>query len=100
MADLKSKRAFIIIADVFDDVARVVMCEAYKSEMTSAQGYVWFLPMWLNTTWYNTDYFNKYLHENVNCTTAEMIKVSELDNLNANVICLIVKFRQSMAISA
>lgn len=51
------------------------MCEAYKLSMTASEGYVWFLPMWLNSTWYNTDYFNMNKNETVNCTTAEMIKV-------------------------
>ncbi|KAJ8916169.1 hypothetical protein NQ315_016308 [Exocentrus adspersus] len=74
LKDLKSKRARIIIADVVDDIARVVMCEAYKLEMTSAQGYVWFLPIWLNNTWYNTDQFNRNQKETVNCTSDEMKK--------------------------
>lgn len=65
-----------MIADVVDEVARQVMCEAYKLEMTAVQGYVWFLPMWLNDTWYNTDYFNVHKNETVNCTTNEMIKVT------------------------
>ncbi|KAJ8944828.1 hypothetical protein NQ314_009369 [Rhamnusium bicolor] len=76
LIDLKSKRARIIIADVVDDVARAVMCEAYRLKMTAAQGYVWFLPMWLNTTWYDTNYFNINKTEIVNCTTEEMIKAS------------------------
>ncbi|KAL1491180.1 hypothetical protein ABEB36_011819 [Hypothenemus hampei] len=74
LKDLKSKRARIIIADVVDEIARQVMCEAYKLGMTSTQGYVWFLPMWLNRTWYNTNYFNQYRNESVNCTTNDMIK--------------------------
>ncbi|KAH1013429.1 atrial natriuretic peptide receptor 2 [Dendroctonus ponderosae] len=74
LEDLKSKRARIIIADVVDEIARQVMCEAYKLSMTASEGYVWFLPMWLNSTWYNTDYFNTNKNETVNCTTAEMIK--------------------------
>lgn len=74
LEDLKSKRARIIIADVVDEIARQVMCEAYKLKMTAVEGYVWFLPMWLNRTWYNTDYFNSQRNESVNCTTGEMIK--------------------------
>ncbi|XP_060518097.1 receptor-type guanylate cyclase gcy-13-like isoform X2 [Cylas formicarius] len=74
LEDLKNKRARIIIADVVDDDAREVMCEAYKLKMTASDGYVWFLPMWLNRTWYNTDYFNAVLNEGVKCTTEEMIK--------------------------
>ncbi|XP_031356046.1 receptor-type guanylate cyclase gcy-22-like [Photinus pyralis] len=74
LEDLKRKRAKIIIADVFDDVARSVMCEAYKLEMTARQGYVWFLPLWLNISWYDTDYFNTLSNEKVNCTTENMIE--------------------------
>ena len=37
MQDLKQKRARIIIADVNDQVARQVLCEAYKLEMTATQ---------------------------------------------------------------
>ncbi|XP_076270946.1 uncharacterized protein LOC143202875 isoform X1 [Rhynchophorus ferrugineus] len=74
LEDLREKRARIIIADVVDEIARQVMCEAYKLNMTGAEGYVWFLPMWLNKTWYNTDYFNLEKNETVNCTTHEMIK--------------------------
>lgn len=77
MEDLKRNRAKIIIADVNDEVARTVMCDAYKLGMTAREGYVWFLPKWLNATFYNTDYFNKPEggKENINCTTAQMIKV-------------------------
>ncbi|KAJ8951813.1 hypothetical protein NQ318_019786 [Aromia moschata] len=74
LEDLKDKRARIIIADVVDDVARAVMCEAYKLKMTAKEGYVWFLPVWLNASWYNTDYFNANRSEGVNCTTKEMVK--------------------------
>ncbi|EZA52311.1 Insulin receptor [Ooceraea biroi] len=73
LQDLKEKRARIIIADVYGEVARQVMCEAYKLEMTAVQGYVWFLPLWLRQQWYNTDYYNQ-LGEMVPCTTSEMMK--------------------------
>lgn len=75
---MKSKRARIIIADLYDEVARSVMCEAYKLKMTAKEGYVWFLPLWLNKTWYDTTSFNKHQKENVNCTTEEMIMVKFL----------------------
>lgn len=52
------------------------MCEAFQMKMTSADGYVWFLPTWLNETWYDTDYFNRFKSESVNCTTAEMIQAA------------------------
>ncbi|XP_061510796.1 uncharacterized protein LOC4578387 [Anopheles gambiae] len=51
LLDLKSKSAKIIIADVDDKVARVIMCEAYKLEMTAENGYIWFLPIWLSNVW-------------------------------------------------
>ncbi|XP_017773040.1 PREDICTED: uncharacterized protein LOC108560102 isoform X2 [Nicrophorus vespilloides] len=74
LQDLQRKRARIIIADVFGQVARHVMCEASKLRMTAKEGYVWFLPTWLNNTWYDTTYFNQHNNESVNCTTATMIE--------------------------
>ncbi|XP_059485869.1 receptor-type guanylate cyclase gcy-19-like isoform X2 [Neocloeon triangulifer] len=74
LEDLKSKSARIIIADVYDDAARTVMCEAYRQKMTSKQGYVWFLPLWLQSRWYDTDHFNKRKNETIQCTTAQMIE--------------------------
>ncbi|XP_076766818.1 uncharacterized protein LOC143433365 [Xylocopa sonorina] len=73
LQDLKHKKAKIIIADIYDQVARQVMCEAYRLEMTAVQGYVWFLPVWLRPQWYDTDRYNKE-GEQVPCTTAEMSK--------------------------
>ncbi|XP_029044486.2 receptor-type guanylate cyclase gcy-4-like [Osmia bicornis bicornis] len=73
LQDLKQKRAKIIIADVYDQVARQVMCEAYRLEMTAVQGYVWFLPLWLRPEWYDTDQYNQQ-GEQVPCTTFEMSK--------------------------
>ncbi|XP_068980549.1 uncharacterized protein [Bombus flavifrons] len=74
LQDLKQKKAKIIIADVYDQVARQVMCEAYRLEMTAVQGYVWFLPLWLRPEWYDTDRFNKENEEQVPCTSAQMFK--------------------------
>ncbi|XP_050076628.1 uncharacterized protein LOC126563884 [Anopheles maculipalpis] len=51
LLDLKMKNAKIIIADVDDKVAQVIMCEAYKLEMTAENGYIWFLPTWLSNMW-------------------------------------------------
>ncbi|XP_070151049.1 uncharacterized protein [Polyergus mexicanus] len=73
LQDLKERRARIIIADVYSEVARQVMCEAYKLEMTAVQGYVWFLPLWLQQQWYDTDYYNR-MGEKVPCTTSDMMK--------------------------
>ncbi|XP_012262718.2 uncharacterized protein LOC105689915 isoform X2 [Athalia rosae] len=71
LENLKKKRAKIIIADVYDEVARQVMCEAYKLKMTAQEGYVWFLPLWLLSRWWDTDLYNKD-GENVSCPTSEM----------------------------
>ncbi|XP_033330257.2 uncharacterized protein LOC117222594 [Megalopta genalis] len=73
LQDLKEKKAKIIIADVNDQVARQVMCEASRLEMTAAQGYVWFLPVWLRPQWYDTDRYND-TGDTVPCTTLEMSK--------------------------
>ncbi|XP_012274072.1 uncharacterized protein LOC105696282 isoform X2 [Orussus abietinus] len=72
LQDLKQKRARIIIADVYDEVARQVMCQAHKLEMTATQGYVWFLPLWLRPRWYDTDEYNRR-GEEVPCTTVQMM---------------------------
>ncbi|XP_011630756.1 uncharacterized LOC105422894 isoform X1 [Pogonomyrmex barbatus] len=73
LQNLKEKRARIIIADIYGEVARQVMCQAYKLEMTAVQGYVWFLPLWLQPQWYDTDHYNE-IGEEVPCTTGEMMK--------------------------
>ncbi|ETN62085.1 venus kinase receptor [Anopheles darlingi] len=54
LLDLKMKNAKIIIADVDDRMVKVVMCHAYHLEMTSENGYIWFLPMWLTNLWNQT----------------------------------------------
>lgn len=74
---MKLNKARIIIADVYDKVARAVMCEAYKLNMTAKDGYVWFLPLWLNTTWYNSTHFNLFAKENISCNVDEMKKVTK-----------------------
>lgn len=58
------------------------MCEAYKLKMTAKEGYVWFLPVWLNSTWYDTDVYNANHKDAVNCTTEEMIQVSLILSIN------------------
>ncbi|XP_072396651.1 uncharacterized protein [Diabrotica undecimpunctata] len=72
--DLKEKRARIIIADVFDHDARMVICEAYRLDMTAKQGYVWFLPVWLGKNWYDTSINDN--KEKINCSRAEMIEAA------------------------
>ncbi|XP_057666874.1 uncharacterized protein LOC130900347 [Diorhabda carinulata] len=74
LTDLKKQSVRIIIADVMDHDARLVMCEAYQLEMTAKEGYVWFLPVWLNNVWYDTDINNNT--EKINCSTAEMIEAA------------------------
>ncbi|XP_074115403.1 uncharacterized protein LOC141538040 isoform X1 [Cotesia typhae] len=71
LEDLKQIRAKIIIADVYDTIARQVMCEAYKLKMTAYDGYVWFLPLWLQEDWYDTDKHNQN-GEDIPCSTSEM----------------------------
>ncbi|XP_014212740.1 receptor-type guanylate cyclase gcy-3-like [Copidosoma floridanum] len=71
LEDLKQKRAKIIISDVYDPVARFIMCKAYKLKMTAIQGYVWFLPPWLRNDWFDTDSYNSR-GENTPCSTVEM----------------------------
>lgn len=39
--------------DVYSDVARNIMCEAYRKEMTLKQNYIWFLPNTFNWDWYD-----------------------------------------------
>ncbi|XP_032691676.1 uncharacterized protein LOC116854152 isoform X2 [Odontomachus brunneus] len=73
LQDLKDRKAKIIIADVYDEVARQVMCEAYKLKMTAVQGYVWFLPLWLQPKWYDTDHYNQN-GEQVSCSTMDMMR--------------------------
>ncbi|KAG8189320.1 hypothetical protein JTE90_021827 [Oedothorax gibbosus] len=76
LQELKEKGAKIIIGDFFDYAARAVMCAAYQMEMTAANGYVWFLPLWFTSNWYDTDKVNsaaKEEFERVDCTTKQMI---------------------------
>ncbi|XP_058451840.1 uncharacterized protein LOC131430699 [Malaya genurostris] len=71
LLDLKTKNARIIIADVDDKVAQVIMCEAYKLEMTAENGFIWFLPVWLSNQWNqsHTDSSRPQLK----CTTRELL---------------------------
>lgn len=70
---------------MYDSAARAVMCAAYQLKMTAAEGYVWFLPQWLDEHWYDTTQYNEPKdpsqhndqsgHEKVECTTSQMIEV-------------------------
>ena len=52
---MKDRGAKIIIGDFYESAARKVMCQAFKSQMTQKQGYVWLLPGWFKKTWYDVD---------------------------------------------
>lgn len=41
--------------DVYADVAKTIMCEAYKKGMTKDNGYVWFLPDHFSWDWYDPE---------------------------------------------
>ena len=45
----------MIIGEFYASSARIVMCTAYKLEMTQREGYVWFLPGWYDPYWYDVD---------------------------------------------
>ncbi|XP_045472774.1 uncharacterized protein LOC123679301 isoform X2 [Harmonia axyridis] len=66
LEELKKQRARIIIADVVDEVARLIMCEAFKLQMTPKKGYVWFLPI----------SYNNLQGGEINCTAQEMLEVT------------------------
>ncbi|XP_021702675.1 uncharacterized protein LOC5572795 [Aedes aegypti] len=72
LLDLKTKNARIIIADVDDKVAQVIMCEAYRLEMTAENGYIWFLPVWLTNLWNLSN--DSPIRSMVRCTRQEMLK--------------------------
>ena len=62
---MKDWGAKISIGDFYKPGARKVMCQAFKSEMTQKQGYVWLLPGWLTNKWYDVDKL-KHLQEKNN----------------------------------
>ena len=45
----------MIIGEFYVTSARIVMCTAFKLEMTQKEGYVWFLPGWFERNWYDVD---------------------------------------------
>lgn len=69
LEELKLKNARIIIADVKDEAARSVMCEAYHRKMTAYEGWVWFLPHWLSPKWYEIPTNG---NKTIKCTTQDM----------------------------
>ncbi|XP_037902536.1 atrial natriuretic peptide receptor 2-like isoform X2 [Hermetia illucens] len=70
LLDMKRKNAKIIIGDIYNDIAQVVMCEAYHLKMTSKDGYVWFLPVWLSKIWIVNNELK--LMQNVSCTAEQL----------------------------
>ncbi|XP_031629591.1 receptor-type guanylate cyclase gcy-18-like isoform X3 [Contarinia nasturtii] len=72
LLDLKNKNSNIIIADVYDEQAGVVLCEAFKLKMSAKHGYVWFLPIWVDK---NSKEI--YESENVNCTRDQIDQMLE-----------------------
>uniref|UniRef100_A0A1B6C8X6 receptor protein-tyrosine kinase n=2 Tax=Clastoptera arizonana TaxID=38151 RepID=A0A1B6C8X6_9HEMI len=74
LQDMMEDNIHIIIGDVYDNIARIVMCIAFEMGMTSQNSYVWFLPSWLNSDWYDTDKYNKKNNETVWCNTEQMVQ--------------------------
>ncbi|XP_032231213.2 receptor-type guanylate cyclase gcy-2-like [Nematostella vectensis] len=79
LRSLKRLNVRVIIGNLFEGLARVVVCEAYKQGMTPQNGYVWFLPFWLTDDWWNNKIsFNKSSRNfasqkvAVPCTVTEM----------------------------
>ncbi|XP_012937195.1 uncharacterized protein LOC101848348 [Aplysia californica] len=80
LQEFKMQNVRVIIADVFSNVAREIMCEAYKLQMTAHDGYVWFLPSWYPEDWVDVEYYNSEPNhqeayaqrENVPCTSAQV----------------------------
>ena len=64
LRDLKERGAKVIIADFYEPAARHIMCQAYRLEMTQAQGYVWFLPGWYREGWFDLDLMKRKKHLN------------------------------------
>ena len=54
----------MIIADFYEPAARHIMCQAYRLEMTQAQGYVWFIPGWYREGWFDLDLLRRKKHLN------------------------------------
>ncbi|XP_029195937.2 uncharacterized protein LOC114961433 isoform X2 [Acropora millepora] len=79
LRSLKESSAKIVIATLFDGLARAVVCEAYQQGLTPQNGFVWFLPSWLASDWWQVDNqtnypmrsFEKY-NVDVPCSTNDM----------------------------
>ena len=90
LEDLKVRGARIIIGDFYEDVARRVMCQAWNSSMTQAQGYVWILPGWYKDDWFNIDRLREKQDSLANITenlnTTERLQESEEDLMDPIII--------------
>ncbi|XP_068721735.1 uncharacterized protein [Montipora capricornis] len=74
LRSLQESSAKIIIATLFESLARAVVCQAYLQGLTPQNGYVWFLPSWLASGWWRVD---DYTHSDehvlgVPCSTSDM----------------------------
>ena len=70
LKDLKERGAKVIIADFYEPAARHIMCQAFRLDMTQAQGYVWFIPGWYKEGWYNLDLMKEEKHRNSDLSTS------------------------------
>lgn len=78
LRSLLDSSAKIVIATLFEGLARAVVCEAYQQGLTPQNGYVWFLPSWLAEGWWDVDSnSNARATEgmlDVPCSTSEMLE--------------------------
>ncbi|CAH3138826.1 unnamed protein product [Porites lobata] len=77
LTSLQESSAKIIIATLFEGLARAVVCEAYRQGLTPQNGYVWFLPSWLADGWWHVDDYRIHGHStegmlDVPCSTRDM----------------------------
>ncbi|XP_022096117.1 uncharacterized protein LOC110982174 [Acanthaster planci] len=75
--DIKNQRAHLVVGLFSDVAARVLLCEAYKQDVTGYEGYQWFLPALYPDHWWDTDFYNSDRQESpesVPCTTQEMAR--------------------------
>ncbi|XP_041469544.1 uncharacterized protein LOC121419238 isoform X1 [Lytechinus variegatus] len=68
--NLKNQDAKIILANMYENMARRVFCEAYKQGLTG-EGYVWFLIGWYSDGWYQVQ------DSDVTCTISQMKEAVE-----------------------
>ncbi|KIH54986.1 7 transmembrane receptor [Ancylostoma duodenale] len=66
--ELKQRDVRILVVDVAEDMAAIVLCEAFHRQMYG-ESYVWILPGYHSTAWMNVDFSN--------CTAEQMALVLE-----------------------